>query len=531
MTGHFGTEHPDPRDRPVREDEGAGPLPIPRPRGGAQRRRPRDRGAAATRSGSKRRKGSRTRLLVGIAAAVTVLLLAAVEVLYTQLNGNITTFDGKGLSNHRPPAVIGAGAAQNVLLIGSDSRSGGNAKLGGGTGAVGRSDTAILLHVYADHQHAVGVSIPRDSLVDIPPCLLPDGKWTRTQQHMMFNAAFSIGDTAAGNPACTQNTVEHLTGLRVDHTVVVNFEGVATMTDAVGGVPVCLPQDIYQGDLNPNRGTRGKLIYHQGEQNVSGKAALDYVRLRHGIGDNSDIGRTKRQQAFISSLIKKVKDQGFNPTTLLPLANAATKSLTVDPGLGSPGKLLSFALSMKNIDLRNIQFLTAPWRYDGARVDLVHPDVDTLWATLKADRTLDGKNTNGKKTTPSPSATPVTGTGISVAVYNGTTTPGLAARATELLRAHQFTVTATTTARSQDHATTMIQYGPGRRSQAQTLAKLFPGAELQSITGTGLNLVTGQDYTGTATTSPAAAPTPLPSSVTGQTRSADDNVCAKLSYG
>ncbi|MFI5754897.1 LCP family protein [Streptomyces sp. NPDC051569] len=498
------------------------------------RRRPADGRGAARGAGRRRRKGrGRKRLALGISAAVTVLAIAAAGAVYLKLNGNIDTFDGKGLSPQRPKATVGA--AQNILLIGSDTRAGANAALGGGKDAVGRSDTTILLHVYADHRHAVGVSIPRDTLVDIPPCLLPDGKWTPVSQHTMFNAAFSVGGTEAGNPACTQNTVEALTGLRIDHTVVVSFQGFATMTEAVGGVPICLPQDIYQKDLNPNRATRGKLIYHQGKQEVSGKTALDYVRLRHGIGDSSDIGRTKRQQAFIGSLIKQVKAEGFSPTTLLPLANAATKSLTVDPGLGTAAKLLDFAMSLKDIDLADIQFLTAPWRYDGPRVALVHPEADELWATLKADHTLDGKAT-GKDgaagAAPRPSTTPVTGAGVSVAVYNGTTTNGLASRAAEFLRAHRFTVTGTATARSQTHATTEIQYGAGLEAQARNLAKLFPGAVLEPIGGSSLNLVAGRDYAATPT-DPAtpAAPDPLPSSVTDQARSADKDLCADLSYG
>lgn len=488
----------------------------------------------------QRRGGRRKRLVLSGLVALVVLLTAGAGAVYLKLNGNINTFDGKGLSPDRPEAAAAdanGDTPQNVLVIGSDSRSGDNSKLGAGTGDIGRSDTAILLHIYADHQHAVGISIPRDSLVDIPPCLLPDGKWTQAQHHVMFNSAFSVGETPDGNPACSQNTVEKLTGLRVDHTIVMNFEGFAAMTEAVHGVEVCMPKDVYQRDLNPNLHERGTLLYRKGVQNVSGKAALDYVRLRHGLGDGSDIGRTKRQQAFISSLIKKVKGQGLNPTVLLPLANAATKSLTVDPGLGSAAKLLSFAMSAKSIDLKNLKFITAPWRYAGARVDLVHPDVDNLWAALRADRTLDGQDASGKKAegaTPAPATAPaVSGAGISVAVYNGTTVTGLAGRAADTLRGDGFTVTGTASARSRDHTTTVIEYGSGRHDQAQTLAKLFPGATVKQISGAALNVVLGHDYAAGSTPSDkaSAAPAPLPSRVTEQARSADDDLCSNVSYG
>lgn len=196
---------------------------------------------------------------------------------------------------------------------------------------------------------------------------------------------------------------------------------------------MCLPQEIYQRDLSPKRPTRGARIFTKGPQTVSGQRALDYVRLRHGIGDGSDIGRIKRQQAFVAALIKKVKSQGLNPTTLLPLANAATDAMTVDPGLGSADRLLSFALSMKRIDLHNTKFVTVPWRYEGARVAIVEPDADALWASLKANRTVDGKDASGKGSGKSSengdekgghADAPVSGKGITVAVYNGTTVRG-----------------------------------------------------------------------------------------------------------
>ncbi|MFF0290960.1 LCP family protein [Streptomyces sp. NPDC005262] len=484
-------------------------------------------------------RGSRLRRTATMGLSFLILLVAGVGWGYLKLTGQIDTFSADGISGDRPPS---SSNGQNVLVIGSDSRSGANRKLGGGKGTVGRSDTAFLLHVYRDHRHAVAVSIPRDSLVDIPACKTPDGKWTAPQHHVMFNGAFSVGDTAEGNPACTQNTVEQLTGLRVDHTIVVDFSGFAALTSAVGGVPVCLPQDVYERDLSPNRPTRGALVFAKGPQTVSGQHALDYVRIRHGIGDGSDIGRIKRQQAFIGSLIKKVKSRGMNPTTLLPLANAATDAMTVDPGLGSADRLLSFAMSMKNIDLRNTKFVTVPWRYEGARVAIVEPDADALWAALKADRAIDdqdagSKGGSGRGGTGSGEASPtraapaaVSGTGISLAVYNGTTVTGLAARAAELLRAHGFTVTVT--ASTQDHTSTVIEYGPGLRSQAETTARLFTGARTTASDTPGIRMILGSSYA--QNPSPATSTTTTPgadASTAGGVRSADEDLCADLSYG
>jgi LCP family protein required for cell wall assembly len=450
--------------------------------------------------------------------SVTVLVISTVGAIWIRLDGGITTFDPSGESKNRPPAGL---AGENILLLGSDSRSGSNGEYAGGTGAVGRSDTALLLHVYADRRHALGVSIPRDSLVTIPPCLLPDGSWSAPRYDTPFNSAFSTGETAGGNPACAQNTVEKLTGLRVDHTIVVDFAGFAAMTDAVHGVQVCVPHDVYQGDMNPNLGRRGRLVFARGLQTVSGTRALDYVRMRHGIGDGSDIGRTLRQQAFVAGLIKKVRAQGFDVTTLLPLANAATRSLTVDPGLNSAGKLVSFAMGLKGISLDNIQFITAPWRYEGEKIALVHPDVDALWAALRDDRTLSGQDAGAR-----PSATPtpvdVNGTGVAVAVYNGTTTAGLAARAADTLRSDGFTVTGTATAVSQQLPFTVIRYGPGGQAAAGLLSHLFPGARLLPGSAPGLSVVLGTDY---------AALRAVPTSDAATARTADEDPCAGLTYG
>ncbi|MFJ8040264.1 LCP family protein [Kitasatospora sp. NPDC096147] len=512
------------------------------------------KGAAGKGAPAKR---SRKKVVALVAAGAMALVVCAGGALYLKFNGNLNTFGSDGLNEDRPDAAApdaNGNTPLNVLLIGSDSRAGENANLGGGEEGGARSDTTILLHVYADRKHAVGVSFPRDALVTRPKCKLPNGKWTKEETGVMFNSSFSVGGTEEGNPACTQNTVEKLTGLRVDHTIVVSFQGFAAITDAVGGVNVCLPNAISEGDLNPNLHRKGKQIFPKGEQKVSGQKALDYVRLRHGIGDGSDIGRMKRQQAFLSSLIKDVKAKGMDAGTLLPLADAATKSITVDEALGSPAKLLSFALQMKNIDLKNIKFITPPWRFEGSRVAFQKPDVDLLWKALKDGRTLDGQDANapaagGASPAPAPSAAPSTpapapsapapvkGAGVRVNVYNGTTTAGLATGAVAKLKDSKFTVGSTANAATQNRTETTVEYGPGQKANAQLVADLFPGATLESSTKAGINLVLGQDYAAANGGSPAAGggaaatPTALPSTISEAARSADAPACSDLSYG
>ncbi|MFE7562377.1 LCP family protein [Kitasatospora sp. NPDC057500] len=552
-----------------------GTVPAPRPGGRAEARRAAQskgrggqdgdggsNGQGHRRSGGRGKKPERSvKKIVGWTAVGALVLIAGTGgAIYFKLNGNIKTIDSDALSKDRPPeaqADSNGNKPVNILLIGSDSRGGSNSDLGGGDTEGARSDTTILLHVYADHKNAIGVSIPRNTLVTIPPCKLPNGKWTKEQKgkDVLFNAAFTVGESPEGNPACTQNTVEKLTGIRVDHTIVVDFQGFAAMTKAVGGVEVCLPKDIYQKDLNEKLPTKGSLVLKKGPQKVEGQQALDYVRLRHGIGDGSDIGRMKRQQAFMSSMISTVKKKGLEPTTLLPLADAATKSLRVDEGLDTVDKLMSFALSLKSIDLHDLKFVTPPWRYNEANLDLVKPDVDRLWEAIRADRTLDGKDATGEQpdapATPVPPATPEapptttappthTAPAPPIKVYNGTTVNGLGAKAGEALKAAQFTVGLVTQAKSTNKLTTTIEYGAGQKANAEKVAELFPGATLTPTSAAGISVVLGKDYgdanggagaAGATTPAVPSVPVPLPTSVTDGARSADDDICANTTYG
>ena len=183
----------------------------------------------------------------------------------------------------------------------------------------------MVVHLSADNTWAAGVSIPRDSMVQMPDCVAPDGRIVPGALRQ-FNAAYPIG-----GPVCVQRTVESLTGLRIDHFVVVDFVGFVDMVDAVGGVTVYIPEPI----SDPN----SKIYFETGCQTLDGKQALDYVRVRKGVGggDGSDTGRIERQQAFLTSLIQKVTSSGvlFNPIELYDFLDAVTKSVTTDTGIGS----------------------------------------------------------------------------------------------------------------------------------------------------------------------------------------------------
>ncbi|QWZ09504.1 LCP family protein [Nocardioides panacis] len=461
-----------------------------------------------------------------VLVTVLALLAAAAAVGYVTLDRSIKTFDGRGISRHRPPPTV---HGQNLLLIGSDSRAVGDRALGGRGKVVGRSDTTLLVHIYEGGRRAVAVSIPRDALVTVPACRLPDGTWSKPQHQVMFNEAFAVGDTRAGNPACTLNTVERLTGLRVDHTVVADFVGFAAMTRIVGGVPVCVPQDVYQGDLDPNRPTQGRLVFHRGVQKVSGARALDYVRLRHGVGDGSDIGRMRRQQAFIGAVITKVRREGLTPTKLLPLARAATENLTVDASLGSAEKLLSFVLGLRHMAPEDLVFVTTPWRYDGARVALVHPDVDQLWTALANDQPLSADGGRPARVRRAVSGWLSTVT-APVTVQASAARPALAqrtARALDALGLHASAGPATGAG-----LRSRVDYGPGQRDQALALATAVVGTRVRQVPAPGLRLVLGRQHrvrdAGAVVTD---APGRLPSSLTDGARSAATAPCTNVSYG
>jgi len=348
---------------------------------GAPAGRPEGPGLGASPSGGgliRRRR----RWLRYTAIGVAVVVLGAVGVgwaAYEKLNANITPDNAAAAElarygKERPTALVRD--AQNILLIGSDSRSGdGNQKYGRDSGTE-RSDTTILLHLAANRRSATAVSLPRDLMVDMPSCRRPDGSRTKPV-FGMFNSAFEVGGSA-----CTIRTVEKLTNIRVDHHMVVDFHGFKDMVDAVDGVEVCLKEPIDDKEA--------KLKLPAGKVVLSGEQALGYVRARKSIGDGSDTDRMDRQQRFLGALVNKVRsnDVLLNPAKLYPVLDAATSSLTTDPGLASLRGLYDLVRGMRNIPTEHVQFLTVPrtsYVLNVNRDQLVEPAAAELFARLRAD--------------------------------------------------------------------------------------------------------------------------------------------------
>ncbi|MEU0623306.1 LCP family protein [Streptomyces rubiginosohelvolus] len=316
-----------------------------------------------------------------LAASFLVLVAAGVGWwMYKKLDGNITTDTSaaaelKAYEKERPTPVVMD--AQNILLIGSDSRAGDNRKYGRDDGGSQRSDTTILLHLAADRKSATAVSIPRDLMVEIPSCRTGDDKKTR-EQFTQFNIAFELGGTA-----CTIRTVERMTGIRIDHHMVVDFNGFKDMVDAVNGVEICLKEPIDDKDAH--------LELPAGRQKLNGEQALGYVRARKSLGNGSDTERMERQQQFLGALVNKMQSNGvlLNPTRLYPVLDAATKSLTTDPGLDSLRDLYDLVRGMRDVPTEQVQFLTVPrqpYRNNPNRDELVEPDAGDLFKQLREDK-------------------------------------------------------------------------------------------------------------------------------------------------
>jgi LCP family protein required for cell wall assembly len=473
------------------------------------------------------RRGS----IVTASVLAFVLLLGGLAVF--KLNSNIIKLDltkalGKRPSNSASADKVTNLKPLNILVMGSDSRDLGTRSYGTSAGA--RSDTTLLVHLSADRKSAVVVSIPRDSMTKAPrDCKDPNSK-VADGPIRQWNANFSLG-----GPACLIRTVEGNTGIFIDHFMVLNFMGFQSMVDALGSVEVCVPTAVND--------TKSKLHLPAGRSRVTGEQALAFVRVRHNIGnDASDLGRINRQQAFLSAMVQEAtsKQLLLRPDRLFRFLDAATKSLTTDPGMDLNG-MREVAQSVAGLKTSQVKFVTVPiedYPPDKNRVQW-SSSADALWTAIRKDAPLPGsKPAPGPKPTGTATTAPVLTIRpdkIAVHISNASGVTGRARQAAEDLRIQGFNIIGFSTG-TDPKAGVTVAYSSQYFQEARTVAAAFPGATLVKDESAGnviqVTLGSGSPYVvqvpnriGT-TPLPTRTPTATPSStVTIKARSADANIC------
>jgi LCP family protein required for cell wall assembly len=423
--------------------------------------------------------------------------------LYLQhLNDNLTKVDiGKG-----DGPVTTEGEPMNILVVGTDSRQGKGNTGYGDKGSVGHADTNLVMHVSADRSNATVMSIPRDLITDIPDCEVtkPDGSTKVIPGLHDFRFNKSLGQTGR-TPACTVKTAEQITGLKIDHFLMADFNAVKDLSTAVGGVSVCLEHPVH----DPN----SHLNLPAGHSVVKGEQALAFVRTRDSIGFSSDLSRIQMQQQFLSSLIRKLKsnDTLTDPGKLMDLAEVATRSLTVDTGLGSVNKLVTLAKDLRRVDPKNITFLTVPvvdnpnqsgrFKYS---VVLNEAKSTPLFRMVQADKSLTktdkGKKKDSKKKEKVQKAP---ASEVRVDVLNGGGPVGAAqSTVTWLQNEHGVRLSTNAGNAPQQVDKTVLEYAPNQAGQAAALADMMglPDSALKKTSADAgpkdpMTLTLGPDFT------------------------------------
>jgi LCP family protein required for cell wall assembly len=490
------------------------------PRGGGGRHGRHSSGSYKRRGGPLAMTGKVTAAVLSVTVLITSGLMWATtgRNLHPQHINAIPTNDGLGTKKKDID-----GKSQNILVVGNDSRAGLSAKQlqEVGTDATPGldTDTILLVHLPADGSKASVISFPRDSYVDVPGykknkinaayadgACLPEGKPER-------DCGSALSDEARSDGAQELiRTVSELTQVHIDHYVEVSLLGFYTISNALGGVNVCLARRWYDPQFEKG------IDYPAGNIKLQGKLALAFVRERHGL-PGGDLDRIRRQQAFIGALVRKVLSAGtlINPLKINRLVKAVSNSLTLDSGL-NPFDLLD---QMRNVAAGNVTFMTIPTdgpgkSPDGKDILFVNPtEVQTF-----VDKVIgvEAPKAGGSTQPSKPRTTTVPRSSVSVAVQNGTTQQGLAETTSNALSAAGFQVGDTTNADRQDYAQSVIEYGSGGEAAARTLAAVIPGATLQSDDSvtSGVRLILGANFTSVKTTttpSPTQSdPKPTPSS-------------------
>ncbi|MET7615755.1 LCP family protein [Streptomyces sp. NPDC005408] len=471
-------------------------------------------GSGHRRGGARRGKRGKRRILRWVASVLSLLILGtagAGYLYYEHLNSKLKKDDltlGDKMREHQANAA--GQTPMNILLIGSDARdSKKNQELGGAKDTFGGTplaDVQMLLHVSADRSNISVISMPRDTVVKIPKCTDPDTKktfaatgWTLTNE--------SLG---RGGPGCTVATWYELTGITIDHFMMIDFAGVVSMADAIGGVPVCVEKNVSSRN---RKGQGSGLKMEAGTHPVKGEQALQWLRTRYGFEDGTDLGRTHAQHMYMNSMVRELRKNAklTDPAKLRSLAEAAIDALTVDKGIGSVKELYDMGEELKSVPTDRITMTTMPNFYTqrqgfSGKVEPKPGDAEQLFRMVREDIPLDGKAPQKKKpaTTPAVSKDPAAAPGeIAVMVQNGTGGDGQLAekgRATAVagvLSGKGFT-RAQADATTNPQASTVIRFSNAElEGDAQAVAKSL-GIPLTSVKKstdvTGITLIVGADW-------------------------------------
>ncbi|SFJ72813.1 LCP family protein [Streptomyces pini] len=495
-------------------------------------------GRAASRRKARPKKSVKKKVLLwtgGVTAFMVTGTAVAAYLAYEHFNGNIDTVDVGDAAE----GGFGSDGPLNILLIGTDKRTGEGNEGYGDKNSPGHADTTFLLHVSADRTNATVMSIPRDLKTDIPDCPTKreDGttKVIPGEQDVRFNT--SLGQ-AGRDPGCTMRTVKEMTGLDVHHFMMADFNAVKTLTTAVGGVPVCLEKPVDD--------PKSHLELPAGESVVEGEQALAFVRTRGSFGNKGDLDRIKVQQQFLSSMIRQFKsnDTLTDPGKLWDLAEAATKALTVDTGIGTIKKLSDLGRELSGIKTKNISFLTVPVADNPAEkvkatVVLQQPKASQVFAMLREDVSfteVEKKEKAAKDKAKKEQEALLKGeraaaSDVRVEILNGGEIAGAAQTTLTWLQNTQSVLKSSNGGNAPEQLDrTTLEYGPNQADQARKLADIMglPASALKpgSVDAGPMEpmvLTLGADFkeAGLPIAAPAKAPEDL-----GKVE-ADKKICAK----
>ncbi|MGV3017082.1 LCP family protein [Rothia sp. 88186D007BW] len=404
----------------------------------------------------------------------------------------------------------------DILVIGSDTRAGNNDVYGTAEDAASgaRSDVMMLVQVSEDRSNVNVISFPRDLMVDIPKCTdATTGQTYPATSETQINESLQ-----RGGPGCTVATISNLTGVAIDHFMLVDFNAVKALSSVVGGVEVCVTEpidDTYSG-----------LKLSAGTSSVEGEQALAFLRSRHGFGDGSDTARIQAQQSFLASLLRKVQSEGTltNPSRLLSIAEAITQNVTIDQELTHLGNLVSIGSIFARVDLSKVVFATVPnepYLYDGNKLQL-SADAQAFFTKLQNDESL------VEPVSPAPAEVSETSAPAAELTYSlsvsVTDASGVENRAEELApKIEQEGFTSVTVVSSDAvYTASTIYYPYGYEAEAQAIADIFGITSLTpSEQYLGIGLILGSDLAESDTI--AAPASELATGVTGQT--ADQVTC------